>query len=142
MNENQENQNQSDHLRATLQKWLVYLKQIFTYAFSVAILVGASFMFIGDLSAQAYSDRLFMVGILITMLGVFVFVTIAGTRRRMGIPTVAKNKEDAVKIMEHAQELRDKAEKRYDAGAQVWAVGIACLVISVLSYFLLSILKY
>jgi len=142
MDANQNKQTRTEQLRATLQNWLLYLKQIFTYAFSVAVLVGASFMFTGDLSAQAYSDRLFTVGILITLLGVFVFVTIAGTRRNMGIPTLAKTKEDARKILDRSQELREKAEKRYDTGSQVWAVGIACLVLSVLSFFLLSILKY
>jgi hypothetical protein len=142
MNANQNKQTRIEQLRPTLQNWLLYLKQTFSYAFSVAVLVGASFMFIGDLSAQAYSDRLFTVGILITLLGVFVFVTIAGTRRRLGIPTLAKNTDEARKMLDHAEELRDKTEKRYDAGAQVWAVGIACLVLSVLSYFLLSILKY
>jgi len=43
--------------------------------------------------------------------------------------------------MERAQELREKAEKRYDAGSQVWTVGIACMVLSILSFFLLSIFK-
>jgi hypothetical protein len=142
MNANQNKQTRTEQWHTNLQSWLVYLKQTFSYAFSVAILVGASFIFTGDLSAQAYSDRLFTVGILITLLGVFIFVTIAGTRRRLGIPTLAKNTEEARKVLDHAEELRDKAEKRYDLGAQVWSVGIACLVLSVVSYFLLSILKY
>jgi hypothetical protein len=142
MNENQNKRTRTEQLRTTLRSWLLYLKQIFSYAFSVAVLVGASFMFFGDLSAQTYSDRLFIVGILITLLGVFVFVTIAGTRRNMGIPTLAKTKEEARKIMDHSLELIEKAEKRYDAGAQVWAVGIACLVLSILSYFLLTIFKF
>jgi hypothetical protein len=142
MNANPEKQTRNEQLRATLQSWLLYLKQIFTYAFSVSVFVGASFILTGDLSAQAYSDRLFTVGILITLLGVFVFVTIAGTRRRLGIPTLAKNPDEARKILDHTHELIDKAEKRYDAGAQVWAVGIACLVVSILAFFLLDILGY
>ena len=142
MNENQNNQTRSEQVRATLQSWLVYLKQVSSYAFSVAVLVGASFFFTGDLSARAYSDRLFTVGILITLLGVFIFVTIAGTRRRMGIPTLARKADDARKMLDSAEELREKTEKRYDLGAQVWAVGIACMAFSVISYLLLSILKY
>jgi len=142
MNVNQENQSRSDQLRATLREWLAYLKQTFTYALSVAVLVGASFILTGDLSAKAYSNRLFLVGILITTLGVFLFVTISGTRRRMGIPTLAKTKEEAQKILDHTPELRDKAEKRYDAGAQVWIVGMACVVLSIITYYILSILKY
>jgi sugar phosphate permease len=142
MNENQEKQSRSEQLSATLREWLAYLKQTFTYALSVAVLVGASFILTGDLSAKAYSNRLFLVGIIITTLGVFLFVTISGTRRRMGIPTLAKNKEEAQKILDHTQELRDKAEKRYDAGAQVWIVGMACVVLSILTYYILSILKY
>jgi sugar phosphate permease len=142
MNESVEKQNRSEKLRAITHKWLVYLRKTFLFALGSAALIGMSFIFTGGFSAQDYSDRLFTAGILVTMAGVFVFITMAGTRKNMGLPTFAKTTEDAHEIMERAQELRDKAEKRYDAGAQVWAVGIASLVLSVLSYFLLSILKY
>jgi sugar phosphate permease len=142
MNENVEKQNRSEQLRAITQRWSVYLGKTSLYALGVAILIGISFLFIGSFSAKTYSDRLFTAGILITMVGVFIFVTITGTRRRLGIPILVKNKEDARNMLDHAEELRDKAEKRYDAGAQVWAVGIACLVLSILSYFLLSIFKF
>jgi sugar phosphate permease len=107
----------------------------------VALAVGISFLFTGDFTSKAYSDRLFIIGIIITSIGVFVFVTVAGTRKGMGIPSIIKTEEDARKLMEKTQELRDKAEKRYDAGSQVWAIGIACMILSVLSYFLLSIFQ-
>jgi hypothetical protein len=139
MNESEENKNRSERLRAILKTWLVYLKQIFLYAFSVAALLGVSFLFTGGLSARTYSDRLFIAGVLITLVGVFIFITMIGTRRNMGMPTFAKDVEDARKIMDNAQELQDKTDKRYDAGAQVWAVGIACMGLSVLFYFLMSI---
>ena len=90
MNENVEKQNRSEQLRAILQRWLVYLGKTFLYALGVAALIGMSFLFTGDFSAKTYSDRLFTAGILITMIGVFVFVTIAGTRRRLGIPTTGE----------------------------------------------------
>ena len=141
MNEDLEKQNRSEQLRATTLSWLVYLGKTSLYALGVAALIGMSFLFTGSFSAKTYSDRLFIAGILITMVGVFIFVTITGTRRRLGIPLLVKNKEDARNLLDHAEELRDKAEKRYDAGAQVWAVGIACLVLSILSFFLLSIFK-
>jgi sugar phosphate permease len=142
MNENVEKQNRSEQLRAITQRWLVYLGKTSLYAFGIAALIGISFLFTGDFSAKTYSDRLFTAGILITMVGVFVFITMAGTRKNMGLPTIAKTEVDARKIMDRTQELIDKAEKRYDAGSQVWAVGIACLVLSILSYFLLSIFKF
>jgi sugar phosphate permease len=138
MNENVDKQNRSIQSRKTLLKWLVYLQRTVLYACGVAVLIGASFLFTGGFSAKAYSDRLFAAGILVTMIGVFIFITISGTHRNMGLPTLIKTKEDARKIMDNTEVLRDKAEKRYDAGAQVWFVGIACLVISILVYFLLS----
>jgi sugar phosphate permease len=141
MNENVEKQNRSDQFRAVLHNWLVYLKQTFTFAFGITAITGISFVFTGGFSARSYSDRLFTIGIIVTMIGVFVFITIAGTRKNMGIPLIIKTEEDARKVMEKTQELRDKAEKRYDAGSQVWATGIACMVISVLLFFLLSIFK-
>jgi len=109
-------------------------------ALGIAAVTGASFLYTGGFSAQAYSDRLFIVGILITTIGIFVFVTIAGTRKNMGLPTIAKTQEDARKLMEQTNELRDKTEKRYDAGSQVWAIGVACLVLSVLLFFVLSMI--
>jgi sugar phosphate permease len=142
MNESEENKNQSERLPAILNTWLVYLKKTFLYAISVAAIVGVSFLFTGGFTGRAYSDRLFIAGVLITLVGVFVFITIGGTRKNMGIPTFAKTEEDARKIMDHAQELRDKAEKRYDAGAQVWAVGIACMVLSIMFFFLMCILRF
>jgi sugar phosphate permease len=142
MNENVEKQNRSENLRAILQRWLVFLRKTFLYALGIAALIGMSFMFTGGISAQAYSDRLFISGIIITTIGIFVFASIAGTRRNMGLPTIAKTEEDALKLKEQIPELIDKAEKRYDLGSQVWAIGIACLVLSILSYFLLSILKF
>jgi sugar phosphate permease len=140
MNENVEKQNRSARLCAILQSWLTYLRQKFLIALGVAAVTGASFLYTGGFSAQAYSDRLFIVGILITTIGIFVFVTIAGTRKNMGLPTIAKTQEDARKLMEQTNELRDKTEKRYDAGSQVWAIGVACLVLSVLLFFVLSMI--
>ena len=141
MNDNIEKQNRSDQVRAILRNSLVYLRRTLLFALGVAVLTGLSFLYSGGFSAQSYSDRLFTAGILITVVGVFVFVTMAGTRKNMGLPTIARTTEDARKVMERAQELREKAEKRYDAGSQVWTVGIACMVLSILSFFLLSIFK-
>jgi sugar phosphate permease len=139
MNEQQEEHHQSAKIRTILQIGLVYLSQIFLYALCMAVLVGVSFLFKGSFSIQAYSDRLFIAGVVITLVGVFVFITIGGTRRNMGIPTFAKTKEDARKIIDHSEEIRAKAEKRYDAGSKVWAVGAACMLLSILLYYLLSI---
>ncbi len=140
MDENTDTPGQSSPSRPILLTWLDYLKKVFLIALAIAALFGASFIFTGGFSAQAYSDRLFMGGVIITFIGVFVFITIAGTRKGMGIPTIARNEEEARKLMEHTIELSVKAEKRYDAGSQVWAIGVACVVLSIVLYFLLSAL--
>jgi sugar phosphate permease len=140
MNDQQEEHNRSANIRTILQIGLVYLSQIFLYAVGITVLVGVSFLFTGGFAVQAYSDRLFIAGVVITLVGVFVFITIGGTRRNMGLPTFAKTKEDARKIIDHSEEIRDKAEKRYDAGSKVWAVGAACMLLSILFYYLLSII--
>ncbi len=141
MDENLENPSRSERVRELLKQSLVYLKQIVLSAVGVAALVGVSFYFTKGYTVKAYSDRLFIVGVMITLGGVFVFITMAGTRRRMGLPTLAKNKEEARKIMDRSDELRDKTEKRYDAGSQIWVIGTACMVLSVLLFYVLSILK-
>lgn len=141
MNETQEELSKSEKIRVLIHVWLVYLGQVFLYASGVAVLVAASFLFTGKFSAINFSDRLFIVGIFITLFGVFIFITIGGTRRNMGLPTYAKTKEDARKIIDHADEIREKTEKRYDAGSKVWAVGTACMLLSILFFALLSIFK-
>jgi sugar phosphate permease len=138
MNDNLEEQNRSEPLRTILYRWMEYLKQIFWGTLGIAGLIGVSFLFTGGFSSQAYSDRLFMSGIIVTAIGVFIFITINGTRKNLGIPTITKTEEDARKILEQSQTMRDKAEKRYDAGSLVWAIGVACLFLSVLLYFLFS----
>lgn len=140
MDENTGTPGQSSPSRPILLTWLDYLKKVFLIALAVAGLMGASFVFTGGFSAQAYSDRLFMGGVIITFIGVFIFITIAGTRKGMGIPTIARNEEEARKLMENTLELSAKAEKRYDAGAQVWVIGVVCVVLSIVIDLLLSAL--
>jgi hypothetical protein len=139
MEENAETPRPSRSWRPILLSWLEKLKIIFLCALAIAALVGASFLFTGGLTARAYSDRLFMVGVIVTFIGVFIFITVGGTRKNMGIPAIAKNPDEARKIMEHTLEMSAKADKRYDAGSYVWVIGIACLVLSVLIYFLLTV---
>jgi hypothetical protein len=140
MDENTGTPGQSSPSRPILLTWLDYLKRVFLLALAVAGLIGVSFVFTGGFSAQAYSDRLFMSGVIITFIGVFIFITIAGTRKGLGIPTIARNEEEARKLMENTLELSAKAEKRYDAGSQVWVIGVICVVLSVVCYYLLSAL--
>jgi sugar phosphate permease len=141
MNGNNPRPDRTRQLRVILQKLWDYLKKIFLSALGVAAFIGVSFLFTGGFSSKAYSDRLFISGIIVTTIGVFVFITIAGTRRNMGIPTIVKTEEDARKLMDHTQELIEKAEKRYDAGSRVWAIGLACLFLSAVIYFILTIFK-
>ncbi len=142
MNDNLEKPSRTGQLWPRLKKALLYLKQVLLASIGVAMLVGLSFIFTNDFTAKAYSNRLFIVGIFLTMLGVFVFVTILGTRRNMGLPTLARKAEDARKILDRSEELRDKAEKRYDAGSQIWIIGTACMVLSILLFYILSFFKY
>jgi sugar phosphate permease len=141
MNENLEKQNGPELTRPILQNWLIHLAQIFLYAIGISVIIAASFLFTGSFSAQAFSDRLFIGGIIVTAIGLIVFISMAGTRKNMGIPTIAKNVEDARKIMDHTHILLEKTEKRYDVASQVWLVGLSCLFLSVLFYYLLSIFK-
>jgi hypothetical protein len=139
MEENAETPRPSRSWRSTLLSWLDKLKIILLCALAIAALVGASFLFTGGLTARAYSDRLFTMGVIVTFIGVFIFITVGGARKNMGIPAIAKNPDEARKIMEHTLEMSVKADKRYDAGSLVWMIGMACLVLSMLIYFLLSV---
>ena len=124
--------------RSSLPIWLDTLKKMVGIALAVAAVVGVTFVYTGSFSARAYSDRLFIGGILVTFIGVFIFITIGGTRRNLGIPAIAKNTDDARKIMDHTHELSVKADQRYNTGSQVWGAGIICLVLSILLYYLLN----
>ena len=124
--------------RLLLLSWLEYLKKALMFAAGIATLIALSFLVIGSFSAKTYSDRLFMGGVIVTFIGVFVFITVGGTRRNLGFGSIAKKPEEAKKLMEHTHELLAKAERRYDAGSLVWVTGVVCLVLSVLLYLILS----
>ena len=73
------------------------------------------------------------------MIGIFTFITMAGTRKNMGLSTIIKNEEEARNLLDKTDELREKTEKRYDLGSLIWSIGMACLVYSILLYYVLKV---
>lgn len=110
------------------RKLLNYLKQLALIEAILCLLAGFTFIFTGRLSLIAYSERLFYIGVFVTLVGGFVAVAImlAGASVRFTKPEQARQAWDTI------LERRQIAEKRYDASIQVWLIGAVCIALSAL----------
>lgn len=99
-------------------------------AIIITVLVGLSFIFFGPFSSLAYSDRMFLTGIAFMVLGtIVIFAQMITTR---GMEIFFGNNRDPELIKKTLNILpgsREEVEKRYNVGAQIWFVGLSCMVI-------------
>jgi hypothetical protein len=98
--------------------------------FLVAVLL--SFLVFGKLSAIAVSERMVWVGMIVISLGGIAIVATGVAGRSFGVPVFIRKPEDAKKLLEKAPEIRQEQEKRYNAGARLWLIGMGCIAIGAL----------
>ena len=115
------------------------LKRIWRFLMPILIAVavvfvgaGASFLFWGEFSFQAYSGRLFWGGIAAILCGGFVVIASLGSYSTLGTPNVLTAPGDArvahSRIVDHFR----TNEKRYSFVFRMWAIGILCIAASAL----------
>jgi hypothetical protein len=99
----------------------------------ITLIVGLSFLFYGPFSSLAYSDRMFLTGVGFMGLGtIVIFAQMITTR---GMEIFFGNNRDPELIKKTLNLLpgsRIELEKRYNVGAQIWFVGLSCMVIGAL----------
>lgn len=117
-----------------------FAKTALRYLFRDVLLVDAvifvfvlfSFLFFGTLTAVALSERMFWAGMIPMMMGAVAIMATAVAGRSFGVPTFIRKPEDAKKLLEKAPEIHAEREKRYNAGARLWLIGMGCVAISAL----------
>jgi hypothetical protein len=120
-------------------RFLMYLlKRILVFDFVLVALTAASFLFYGEWSALAYSDRLFLVGVIVIGLGGLAMLIVTFTNKDFGNPGAIRTPQDARNLLENNLEIREGMEKRYNIATQLWLIGLGCIGFSILMYQILS----
>ena len=104
----------------------------------VVLAVALSFLFTRDFSAIAFSDRLFMAGIAVLGLGVLVVFSLLGVNQDFWKPFRTAKEYDGQKILEASIEQHQRSEKRYNLSSLLSITGMGCLLLSIISYLLLT----
>lgn len=97
----------------------------------ICAFVGISFVLTGNFSFEAYSNRLFWIGIGAGILGGLILIGIG----LVGVGTGIRGLKDpgvARAMMEHDLQKRSEREERYDMCIQMWVIGLTCIGLSVL----------
>jgi hypothetical protein len=107
-----------------------FSKRVLLPALVVTALVGLSFIFFGPISSLAYSDRLFLVGIGFMALGAMVIFAQMITTRGMDVFFGNKREgKEVKKALNLDPASRIEVEERYNVGAQLWLIGLICMLI-------------
>ena len=105
---------------------LRYVKNVVYIELALCALAALSFLFTRGFTLITYSERLFYIGLSITLVGGFVAVAVMF----IGADTRIRKLDPATHAWDVILERRRLAEKRYDASVQVWLIGALCIVIS------------
>lgn len=113
------------------------LLKVLVYDLALVALTAASFLFIGEWSALAYSDRLFWVGGATILLGGLVLMIFTFSGKGEEIKPVRDPREPA-NLLQRTPSMLSGKEKRYNIATQIWLIGLGCIGFSILMYNLLS----
>ena len=127
-----------ERIKDSLPKVLRTLKWSALIDLLITVAVAISFLFTGNFSAVAYSDRLFMMGIAVLGLGMLVVLSLWGINQDFWMPFRAPKEHDGPKIIQSSAEQREHSEKRYNLSVRIWITGIGCLLLSAITYLILT----
>jgi hypothetical protein len=118
--------------RAFLRKALIYFRNIVLSDLAIGLLVSLTFIFKGQFSFLAFSERIFYAGIIVILLGAIVGIAAMFAGRSFGIPVIIRRPAEAKNLLDHFEEYRDEVERRYDVSILIWLVGLGCIGLSAL----------
>jgi hypothetical protein len=125
-------------VKTFLKKVLVSIKNILLVDLVFSLLVAISFVFTRNFSFLAYSERLFWVGLGITVLAAVVAFSATFAGSKFGVPVFIRRPEEARKFREHIGDVRKEAVKREDVSIQLFFIGLGCIAISALVQIFLT----
>ena len=117
-----------------LAEILRYFRKVTLIVLGITALVTGSFVFTAGFTLQAFSDRMFWVGVVSMAIWVLGLMSMMNLNHNvLGLPNLVIRKEDARKLMDNNLELRAAIEKRYDFGILFWFIGLVCIAIGALA---------
>ncbi len=122
------------------QKTILFLKDTADFIFlkvllvdlEIFVAVAVSFIFWGQFSPIALSERVFWAGMVVMICGAIVFVATGFTGKSFGVPLIIRRPEEAKKFLDQSPVIRAEVEKRYNVGARLWFIGMGCVAVSAL----------
>jgi hypothetical protein len=108
---------------------LRFLWKVALIVLVIIIGVGVSFLLTREITYRTFADRLTWGGIISILVAGMGVISLAGLNRGLNLPDVIVKKEEAKRLMDSHQELRESIEKRYDFCLLFFLVGIGCIAI-------------
>ena len=123
----------------SLREVAIYLvKKVFIFDLGLILLTALSFVFTGNFSSTAYSERIFWFGVFFFLIAGTMAMAVMLPGRLLLFPYNIRKVEDARKFVKQAGEFREQSEKRMDLGIQLFLIGLGCLAVSALVQTLLG----
>lgn len=126
-------------MQTVLLKIVNYLaKKVLVFDLGLMALAALSFVFTGNLTGVAYSERIFWIGLVVFLIAGTIAMAQMVPGRILFFPFNIRRIEDARKFVKETGEFREQAEKRIDLGLQLFLIGLGCLAVSALVQTLLG----
>ena len=134
---------QTQVLKMQFQKMLVsalnyIVKRVLLYDLILLALALFSFLLTGRFSFVALSERIFWFAVVVFLIAGTVALAQMVPGKIFMFPYNIRKPDEAKKFMEEGVTNREQAEKRFDAGIQLWLIGLVCLAVSALVQILLT----
>jgi hypothetical protein len=102
----------------------IFVRRVVSIAVAIALLVGLSFLFFGEFSFPALSERLVWTGIGIALVGgILVFGQTVGGRN-YGLPGMFTRSVHANDLINFNIEVRKSIDKKFDFTIQLFFIGV------------------
>ncbi len=119
-------------LKTVLLKVLVYARDIILADLGLSLLVSVSFLFTRNFSFTALSERVFWVGLGITVIAGMVGFGAMFAGRSFGIPSIIRRPAEAKRLIDNLSDYRAEVDKRNDLSFRIFLIGLGCIAVSAL----------
>src|SRR6266508_3264851 len=111
-------------IKTFMLKALLYIRNILLVDIVIGMIVAISFIFTSQFNYVAYSERMFWVGLGVTLLAGLVAFGALFAGRSFGIPLIIRKPEEARKLLDNMGQYRAEVDKRNDISFQLFIIGL------------------
>ena len=109
---------------------MIFVKKILIYDIFLIGLIALSFLFCGDLSAEAFSERLVIVGLVVALIGGILAAGQTTGGRNWGQMIVSR--QQAELLTDFNIEVRQDVERKFSPILRFFTIGIFCFLVGIL----------